>query len=86
MLGVGGVGFGDEVVEEGHVSRMVGRFEGRSYHEQRQDFEHDFHECAHRSSVAIDNDHDDDEDDDDNTSTHNNDFKIANGQTATTNR
>ena len=44
LLGVGGVGFGDtEVVEEGHVGRMVGRFEGRAYHEQRQDFEQDVH-------------------------------------------
>ena len=41
--GVGGVGFGGEVVEEGHVGRMVGRFEGRSYHEQRQDVEQDVH-------------------------------------------
>ena len=73
-LGVGGVEFGGEVVEEGHVGRMVGRFEGRAYHKQRQDFDQEFHECAHRSSVAIDNDHDDD-DDDDKTSTRNNDVK-----------
>ena len=73
LLGVGGVGFGGEVVEEGHVGMMAGRFEGSAYHEQRLEFEQDFHECAHRSSVAIDNDHDDN--DDNKTSTHNNNVK-----------
>ena len=66
LLGVGGVGFGGQVVEEGHVGRLVGRFEGRSYHDLQQDF--------HGSSVAIDNDHDDG--DDDKTSTHNNDVNL----------
>ena len=85
LLGVGGVGFGDtEVVEEGHVGRMVGRFECRSYHEHRQDFDQD----SRGASVAIDIDHDDD-DDDGKTSTYNNDvespFKSPTN-TTTTNR
>ena len=55
--GVGGVGFGGEVVEEGHVGRMVRRFEGRAYHEQRQDVEQDFHECAHHQTGDLEQPH-----------------------------
>ena len=56
--GVGGEGV------EGHVGRMVGRSEGIA-----QIFGHEFHECAHRSSVGIDSDQNYDGDDND-TSTH----------------
>ena len=52
--GIGGLGVGGSAVEglgssgvggeflEGHVGRMVGRFEGIAQH-----FGHDIHECAH---------------------------------------
>ena len=70
-LGSSGVGVGGDFVE-GHVGRMVGRFEGIA-----QLSGHDIHACAHGSSVAIDSDQSyDGYDNNSDTSTHRDDKSL----------